>query len=91
MPFLVGSARLGDRIGDEVRDFFKRPDMIGNSGLHRRRDLQGFVDAPEVVVHKMKRNRMFEVFDLLAKPVRQAGKASHPHSHSEILAFNVAG
>jgi hypothetical protein len=39
--------------------------MIGRARFHRRRDAQCLVDAAKVVVHDVKGNVEFVIFDLL--------------------------
>ena len=43
--------------------------MIANLGFHRRGNAQRFVDAPEVVVHVVDRQRVRVVFNLFAESV----------------------
>ena len=45
--------------------------------------------AGEVVIHIMQRDRVNVVFDLFAVRVGQARKASHAHSHREVLTFDI--
>jgi hypothetical protein len=73
---------------NDIADF---PETIRNASGHRRRDFERLVDAEEIVVHKVKRDRRDVVHDLFAKAVRQPGEPAHPHSHREVLALNVAG
>lgn len=47
------------------------------------------MDANEIAIHKVKSHSVSMVLNLLGKSIRQARKASHSHSHGEILAFNI--
>lgn len=47
------------------------------------------MNPAEVVVHVVERNRVLQVFSLLAERIRQAREAAHRHTHREILALNV--
>jgi len=49
------------------------------------------VNAAEVLIRKMNRQRKLEIVELLAKRVRQAREAAKRHSHSQVLPFDVAG
>jgi hypothetical protein len=49
------------------------------------------VDSHKIVVHEMNCHHRRMVFELLGKTIRQARKATHPHPHREVLAFDVAG
>ncbi len=45
------------------------PNVIGNSSFHGWRSLQGLMDAPEVVVHHVKRHGSGVILDLFAESV----------------------
>ena len=46
------------------------------------------MDAYEIVEREVERQLVKVVFELLSKPVRQAGEAPHRHTHRKILAFD---
>ena len=46
-------ARINQR-----HDIFNAPQTVGNASGHRRRDLQSFVDADEIIIEKTQRQRM---------------------------------
>ena len=48
------------------------------------------MNPAKVIVHEVQCYGVFQVLDLLAETVGQAGKATHPHPHGEILALHVA-
>ena len=52
---LVRAALLGYRLGHQRSDFFQRPHVVGNPGLHGWCHAQRLVDAAEVVVHEVQR------------------------------------
>jgi len=47
------------------------------------------VDANEVVVHKVERDRRDVVLDLLGESVCEASEAPHVHPHRKVLAFDI--
>ena len=49
------------------------------------------VAAPEIVIHIMQSNRVSVVFNFFAETVCQTSKASHAHTHCQILPFDKAG
>ena len=71
-------------------NLFHRKNVIRHAALHRGGDSQGFVNAPEVVVHEVEGVRVEVICDLLAERVGQPSKPSHAHTHGEVLALNVA-
>jgi len=75
----------------QLNQFFHRPQVIGDASGHRRRDSQALMDADEVVVHVMDRERRDMALDLFAKAVRQSGEPSQAHPHREVLPLNIAG
>jgi hypothetical protein len=64
--------------------------MVCQASGHRGCDSQGLVNAGEVVVDKVNRQRKPVVFDFLAESVCQAGKAPHLHPDREIVALGMA-
>lgn len=64
--------------------------MIAHVRLQCRRHPQRLVTPHEIVVHEVQADRVAEVFQLLAEPVRQASEAAHLHPHRQILPFDVA-
>lgn len=50
---------------------------------------QGLMDANEVVIERVERNRSDVVLDLFAEGIRQLSEAAHVHPHSEIAALCV--
>jgi len=63
--------------------------MIANACFHRGRDAQRLVNAAEVVVHEVERERVLVVFHFLRECIRQASEPAHGHSHREVLALDV--
>jgi hypothetical protein len=47
---------------DDIGHF---PKLLGNTGRHRRRDAERLMNADEIVIHRMKRNRGGVVLDFL--------------------------
>jgi hypothetical protein len=48
------------------------------------------LDGNIVAVRKMQPSGGLQVFQLLAKSVRQAGKSAHAHPHGQVLEFDQA-
>ena len=48
------------------------------------------MNPAEIVVHVMECDRVFQIREFFAKRIGQSRKAAHLHSHSQILALNVA-
>ena len=72
----------------KCRDFVKAPYVIAYTGFLRQRDLQRFVNTPEVVKYVMKCYGVNMVFDLLAKDVGQPRKlASSPENPSRLKSW----
>lgn len=47
------------------------------------------MNPAEIVIHVVKRNRVFQVLELLGVRIGQARESAHGHAHREILALNV--
>ena len=56
---------------NEIHDFLDLPNMISDARRHRGRHAQGLMDAREVVVHEVERDRVGVVLDLLGEGVRE--------------------
>jgi hypothetical protein len=78
----------------------QEPDHVGDrppAGLDAGRHGRGhapperLMRAAKVVVHEVQGDRRGEVFHLLGKRVGQPGQAPHAHTHSEVLALDIAG
>lgn len=54
--WLTGVSLSGSVSVCQLRDFFQTPDVIRNSGFHRRRNSQALMNAAKVVVHEVERN-----------------------------------
>jgi hypothetical protein len=54
------------------------------------RDPQALMDAHEVVMHKVDRDRVRMVLSFFRKAVRQPSEPSHRHAHRQVLPLNVA-
>jgi hypothetical protein len=65
--------------------------MVCYSRFHCGSYAQGLVYPARIVVHVVKRNRVAVILNLLGKSVCQPRETAHLHTHSEILALNVAG
>lgn len=76
------------RDGEQCNDFLNVPYMVRESRFHRGRDAQALMDATKIVIHEVQRNGVLMIFNFLGKGVRQTRKASHLHSHCQILSFN---
>ena len=63
--------------------------MRTDASLHRRSNPQGLMNAPEVVPHVPDRDHVRVVLNLLAERIGEPGKATHTHSHVEVLPFDV--
>ena len=68
---------------DQRGDIPDLPKAISNASGHRRSDAQRLMDADEVVIHHVQRNRVGVVLDLLREGVGKAGKAAHVHIFAE--------
>ena len=62
--------------------------MIANASFHRRGDTQRLMNAAEVVIHEVERERVLVVLDFLGECIRQPRKAAHVHPHRKILPFD---
>lgn len=47
------------------------------------------MNAHEVVIHHVERDRVCVVLDLLREGIRQAGEAAHVHAHREIVPLHI--
>ena len=65
--------------------------MIGVSGNHRRSDPQQPVNLPEVPMYEMQRDRVPEVFQLLAEIVGQIGKPTHRDATGDVVGDGTPG
>jgi len=82
MPFYKRLPSGGLLFYDLVRrqEFSDRPDVIGEAGFHRGRDAEGLMHAAEVVPRHEHGDGCFQVVELFAKPVGQAGESAHLHT-----------
>ena len=64
--------------------------MIGDSGLHRRRDSERFVHAAEVEKGHVQMNSGSQMFERLAETEAQSRKAAKVRPHAQVCAFYVA-
>jgi len=76
------------KLSDQSGNLFQRPNMIRNARLHCRCNPQRLVNPAEVVIHEIKSRGEEMVFNLLTESVGQPCKASHAHTHSEVLPLN---
>jgi hypothetical protein len=74
---------------DKTNYFLKRPDMIGNARFHRRRNAQRLVNADEIVMHEMERNRRFIVPRTHALRWAVANFGAHAALQLSIILFNI--
>ena len=49
------------------------------------------MDASEIVVHEVQRDRVHVIVHLLAERIGQSREAAHRHAHGQVLALDVAG
>lgn len=54
----------------KLYQFLCRPNMVRNACFHGRGDAKSLVNAAEIEVHVVKRNRVCMVLDLLGETVR---------------------
>lgn len=73
----------------QLRQILDIPKMLGDARGHRWRDLERLMDAAEIVIHEVQRNRRFVVLDLLAERIGQASEAAHSHPHGEVLTLDM--
>ena len=73
---------LGCLSRNKPRDFFQRPNVASNPGVHRRRDAQRLVDASEIVIHEVQRNGVHMIVHLLA----ERGGAIQAFVRSKVMA-----
>lgn len=76
---------------DQGHDVGHLPEPRIDASRHRGRRSQGLVDADEIVVQEVNRERMAKILDLLGEGIRQARESALLHSDGQILAFDVAG
>ena len=50
--------------------------MVRDAQLHGRRDAQRFMDATEIIVRHIKRDRRLVTFELLTERIGEAGEAA---------------
>jgi hypothetical protein len=74
----------------QINNLSDLPNVTGDSGFHRWCYSQGFVNPAEIIVHEMKRNRVFEIFDFLGESISQSRESPVHHSHGQVLALDVA-
>lgn len=48
------------------------------------------MNSAKIIMHVVKGDRRFQVFELLRKSISQASESAHGHSHREILALDIA-
>lgn len=65
--------------------------MVGQPRFHSGCDAQTAMDATEVLIRKVNRQRKFEIVKLLAKRIGQAREASQLHPHGQVLSFHKTG
>ena len=65
----------------QSNNILNRPQLLANICGHRRSASEALMDAHEVVVHVVKRNRVHVVLDLLGESVGQLSEPSHDHAH----------
>jgi len=63
--------------------------MIANACFHRGSDAQRLVNAAEIVVHEVERERVLVVFHFLRERIRQPRESPHGHSHRKVLPLDV--
>jgi len=63
--------------------------VIGQVRFHRGRDAQAGMNAAEVVIREMQRNRVPEIVPLFTETQREARELPDLSAHGQILAFNV--
>ena len=61
--------------------------MVGNASFHRWRDSKRLVDTAEIVVHKIQRDIVFEIFQFFRVAIGQPREPAHGHPHRQILPF----
>jgi hypothetical protein len=65
--------------------------MIADPCFHCWCHPQSLMNSTKIVVHKVERQRVLMVLQLLRKSVSQARKSPHGHTHCEILTLRVGG
>lgn len=73
------------------KQFSQRPNVVGQSSLHRGSDPKGLVYPAQVVVREMQRTRGLQIVQLLREGIRQTSEAPDGLANGHVLAFNVAG
>ena len=53
----------------QIHNFSDLPDVVGDSGFHRRGYSQALVNPAKVVVHEVEGDGVLEVLDLLGETV----------------------
>ena len=75
----------------QPNDLLDTPNVIADSGFHRRRDPERLVNPREVVIHEVQGHCVPQVVDLLRERVGQPREPAHGHPHREVQPFDVAG
>ena len=86
---LVRPTFLRDWFRRQSDNFFKRPDVIADTGFHGRSDAQRLVDAPEVVVHEVNSKGVNVILDFLRESVSKARETAQRHAQRQIRALHV--
>ena len=74
----------------QIDNLSDSPNVVGDPGLHRRRNPERLVNPAEIIMHEVKGNGVLEVIDFLGKGVSQSRESAVHHSDSQVLPFDVA-
>lgn len=72
------------------QQFGQAPNVVGQSGFHRRGYAQAAMNAAEIVMREVKGNSSLQVFQFARERQRQARESRNLHPHCEVLAFDKA-
>jgi len=75
---------------NQFHNFVEFPNMVTNASFHRGCDSERLMYSAEVIVHEVKRQRVFMILNFLRERICQPREASHVHPHGEVLPFDVA-
>src|SRR5207249_3564977 len=88
---ILGHGRVGycDILALLRKKFLNLPNVVSESGFHRRGHSQGAVYSAEIIPAEVQRQHSVEFLPFLRERIGQAGESPHLHSHREIRPLDV--
>src|SRR5438876_10452836 len=71
------------------KKFLNLPNVVSESGFHRRGHSQGAVYSAEIIPAEVQRQHSVEFLPFLRERIGQAGESPHLHSHREIRPLDM--